>query len=235
MTPETVGVSVALGVELGPLMDVALHDEVCLRASALMMPAHRDHYLLFGSGWNGVGVRLKAAGLHADEFQRLFSSEPASSTEEKFEQDARFFDCIANATAAAENAVFAAYLLSVFPTVPHPMDKALKQPRDQMVEQVSRGVATGILGQFLKDSFSAPEAAKLYELRDYLLHRGRPSRNHFVGGDFDGKATIARNLKAHSSQWQNDLVFDSNALNTVLRWLTLHCGGVARLMLRVMP
>lgn len=234
MTHAPRGVSVALGVDLGSLIDVALHDAVCLRSSALMMPSHRDHYLLFGSGWNGVAIRMKAAGRHAEEFKRLFSAEAASSTEERFEQDARFFDCIANATAAAENAVFAAYLLSVFPMVPQPMEKALKQPRDQMVEQVSKGGATGALGRFLRNSFIAPEAARLYEVRDYLLHRGRPPRTHFLGGEFHGKATIARNLKAHSSQWQNDLVLDSDTLNTVLRWLTQHCEGAAKLMLQVM-
>lgn len=229
------GISAALAVDLGPLVDVTVHDAVTMRSSKLMMPDHRDHYLLFGAAWNGVGVRLKSTALHAAHYGTLFDGGTALPAETHFEQDAALFDTVANATAAAENVLFAAYLLSVFPSVPRPFNKALKQRQDQMVERVLGASRTQRLGEFLRDSFDKKGAHLLYELRDFLLHRGRLSRNHFVGGPFSGKMTVARNAKSHSSEWENDLVFGETLLDEPLDWLKEHCDGAGRQMCDAMP
>ncbi|MBU1357896.1 MAG: hypothetical protein KKC79_08340 [Gammaproteobacteria bacterium] len=206
-----------------------------MRSSKLMMPDHRDHYLLFGSSWNGAGVRLKSTARHASDFRMLFDGGTDVPSDTHFEQDATLFDTVANATAAAENVLFAAYLLAVFPSVPSPFRKALKQPRDQMIERVLGASRTHRLGEFLGDSFDKKAASMLYELRDFLLHRGRLSRNHFVGGPFSGKMTVARNAKSHSSEWENDLVFGETLLDEPLDWLKEHCDGAGRLMCNAMP
>lgn len=228
------GLSAALAVTLGPLIDVTLHDAVTMRAAKLIAEKHRDHYLMFGSAWNGVGTRLKAAAIHGAAYRLLFEQEPASPHDVRFEQDMRLFDGIANAAAAAENALLASYLLAVFPAVPEPADRALRQSRADFCKRVTEVERTEALGMALTASFEEEAARAMYELRDFLLHRGRHSRNHWIGGEFDGLITIASNPKAHASAWQNDLVINRDSLDSALDWASRHCSSAAQLLAAAM-
>ena len=224
----------ALLISLGPLGDVSLHNAVTKRSAALIAEKHRDHYLMFGAAWNGVATRLKAAGIHGAAYRLLFEAEPAAPFDVRFEQDMRLFDAIANAAAAAENALYASYLLAVFPSVPAPTSASLMQPRRVMLDHITRAQRTADLGAALRASFQEASSREMYELRDFLLHRGKPSRNHWVGGEFSGKITIARNIKSHAEEWQNDLILDRESLDVSLDWVSRHCATTARLLAAAM-
>ena len=176
-----------------------------------------EHAVASSEGWAGVGYRARAASEHRKAFRPLFELEPASTMQKRYLQDKHFFGFVSNAAAAAENLVYSVYVLALGINGEVLTDKSLKASRSVMLTKIRAVNRLHGLGDSLQGSFDG--SIPLFEMRDTLLHRGRPPRNHFVGGPFHGKMTVAANPKASPTEWANTEVFDGLSCDAPAQWL----------------
>ena len=207
----------ALGIPLGRFIDVESFDGIC-KLGWERLP-NRGHRELFGMGWNGVGKGARAAELHADAYDRLFSNEPAASAEERFRQDDELFGFVTNAMAASEALVFSSFILARAYDNKPLKEADLKTLLGGMLEDINAVPQTEVLGGFLGSARADDHGRSLIEFRDVLLHRGRPSRHHWVGGRHHGRITVASNPKGIPSSWQPDTYLESGGLGSWGDWL----------------
>jgi hypothetical protein len=212
--------SKGLGVHLGPLIAVERYDRVA-EAIWRRFPAPAQgasEYAVAASiGWTGLGYRARGAGEHKEAFSQLFQLEPAAPQEQRYQQDSHFFGFVTNAAAAAESLVFAVHALALGIGGQELTEQLLKRQRGEMVRTIQAVKQLEGLGRSLQ--LSLDMALPLFEMRDVLLHRGRLPRNHFVGGEFDSKMTLASNPKAVPEEWEDTFVFGAESCDANAAWL----------------
>jgi hypothetical protein len=225
-----------LGASLGPLVETAAYDTVLLRAEGVLPdPVHRKP---FSTGWTGLGYRAFGAAEHIAAFRGLFGNEPAASPEERRQQDGHFFGFVTNASAAAENLLYAAHVLAWgFENQP-PTEAALRAQRNQILPKLEGTPATAALGRGLRAKLDEDVATELFAMRDFVVHRGRLARHHTVQlglGNDKGRVTIARNPKDLPSAWVNDFDFTAAAMDPWEAWLRDFIALGHKLLLEALP
>jgi len=212
--------SAVLGVWLGALVDSAEFDRTAkaIWAAFEHLPNPPAEYaVLASSAWNNVGYRTRSASEHRDIFCGLFGSEPAASHEERYEQSNHFFGFVTNAVAAAESLTFAAYVTYLGKTRKVLTDADLKAPRGKQLVTIRSDTSFTPLGDLLEDRLK--DVGSWWEMRDVLMHRGAPPRNHYVGGPKHLKSTLATNPKAVPGKWENDFEFNARSCDDFASWL----------------
>jgi hypothetical protein len=101
----------------------------------------------------------------------------------------------------------------------------LRRSQADIIAEVQTVGELRSLGDFLNDAFKSGAADALFDMRDTLLHRGRPPRNYFVGGRFHGKMTLASNPKATPGGWVNDFVYGAASCDEWASWLERLLAG----------
>ena len=229
--------SKSLGVCLGPFIPIEPYDKVAAAIWARfpsMSSNASPHAVAASVGWTGLGYRARSASEHKTAFSSLFDLEPAATPEQRYQQDNHFFGFVTNIAAAAESLVFSVHAVALGIDGQELTDQLLKRQRGAMVSAVCRVDQLKDLGSSLQKSLDL--ATSLFDMRDMLLHRGRPPRNHFVGGEYDGKITLATNPKASPEKWTNRFVFDAGSCEPDARWLnTLICDSIASLERILLP
>ena len=219
-------VSTTLCIPLGRYIPLPEYDELNKMAWSAHLSATDAR--AFGQGWLGMAQRALGASKHYDAFAVAIKNGTNASHLESYEQDEHFFGFVTNATAAAENLIYAALALSYGLKGATPTAKELRVNRDDALKAVIRSSVLAEFGLQLEKQVDDEIARTLFEMRDVVLHRGRPPRNQYVGGPYSGKATVASNPKAPSEEWDNDFVFDVSCLDAWADWLrrTIDIGMV---------
>lgn len=212
--------STSLGVHLGPLIPVERYDRV---AAAIWRrfpePAQgaSEYAVMASIGWTSLGYRARGASEHKESFSQLFRLERVATPEQHYQQDSHFFGFLTNTAAATESLVFAVHVLALGIEGQKLTDELLKPRREKMFEAIKTVKQLEELAELLR--LSLGRAKPLFDMRDVLLHRGRPSRNSFVGGPYDGKTTLANNPKAVPEKWENEFVFGAESCDSYAAWL----------------
>jgi hypothetical protein len=207
----------ALGIDLGDFIDVASFDRVSVQAwTALPDQGHRQ---AFSVGWNGMAYRALGASLSVAPFRQLFADEPAAHALVRYQQDDFLFRFVTSASAAVDNAVYAAHVAALGFGGDAVSTTKLSDKRASMMKRISDVPQTARLADVIEAELDSPAWKSLALSRDVMLHRGRMPRNHFAGGNFDGQMTIAQNPKASPPDWQNTVVFDAKRLDSWVEWL----------------
>lgn len=212
--------SAVLGVQLGALIETAVFDRAAKAIwTAFEHVAQRpsEHAVLASSAWNNVGYRTRSASEHRDAFSRLFGSEPAASHEQRYEQNHHFFGFVTNAVAAAESLTFAVYVVLLGKSGVALADGNLRATRAKQLQAIRAEASFSELGDLLEDQLK--QVGSWWEMRDVLMHRGSPTRNHYVGGAKHMKSTLASNPKAVPEQWENDFVSNARSCDDFADWL----------------
>jgi len=211
--------STGLGVPLGPWIPIGRYDRLreAIRNRLPAPPGHFEHAVAASVGWSGLGYRARSASEHKEAFSQLFQVEPAASHEQRYQQDSHFFGFIVNATAAAESLVYAIHAVALGVDGVPLTDGLLKRTRHEMINAIQAVPQFEVLGRCLKALMKV--AVPLFEMRDTVLHRGRLPRNHFVGGEYHGKMTLARNPKSAPEKWENNFVFGIDSCDAYAAWL----------------
>jgi hypothetical protein len=220
-------ISLTLGVPLGSLIDVARFDRV-YNNSCVTLPDD-DHKQLFASGWFGLGYRARAADERATAFAAAFPQ--LASSEDHCAQEVTLFDFVLNACAAAENIVFASFISARAIAPVQFKDKDLKTYKGDMVAAVRAEPRTALLGNLLSTHLGGAVGLQLTELRDFLVHRGRPPRWLTISlgapTPLDG-LTLPSNPKAIPKDWLNDFKLNAGTLAPYLAWLAALIDGATR-------
>lgn len=226
-------ISSTLGVPLGALIDVGRFDLV-YRLSCTALPDY-DHQQLFASGWFGLGYRARTADERSIEFAAAFP--PGQSAETHYTQEFTLFDFVLNACAAAENIVFASFIAARATEPGQLNDGDLRAHKRAMVAAIKAAPRTEFLGDFLSNSLADDVGLRLTELRDFLVHRGRPPRWLTISlgapGPLDG-LTLPRNPKAIPKAWLNDFKLNAETLLPYLSWLAALIDGATTQLLAIL-
>ncbi|WP_431273653.1 hypothetical protein ACQ858_15960 [Variovorax ureilyticus] len=216
-----VNYSEQLGIELGPLIDAALAERVSAEARRALS-GNQHAVQLFYAGLLGTLYRAKDAAQHLEVFKSAWATEPRATPQERATQEEVLFGAVTAAASAVENQVFAGFVL-VQSTLQGGFSKGeLKASRERMVRAIEAEARTADLGRFLRSSFADADCAALYELRDFLVHRGKLPRNHWVGGPHHGTVTIARNVKDDPAVWLTNLAMNDAMLDKPVAWAERH-------------
>lgn len=211
-----------LGVSLGRLVDVAAYDAVALSIWAAFpheTGSPPEHAMQASSAWNNVGYRARAASEHRAAFAELFELEPAAPHETRYSQNTHFFGFVTNAVACAESLIHAAYMIHLGMTHVALTDKHLRTTPEIALKALAADARFGSLVERLTHHRQRPVAQLLSDMRDTLMHRSSPVRNHFVGGAKHGKSMLARNPKSTPASWVNEFEFNAQACDNFESWL----------------
>jgi hypothetical protein len=219
--------SSSIGIALGRFVDVELYDAI--GAFATKLPT-TDHQKAFGSAWNGLGYRARAAADYADAFRTHWAAEPASSAEARFEQEKAFYGFVTNACAAIESLVFAAYIVALGRAGKTPTSDDLDVGFYEMVACLKQDEVMRPLGKHFERLGKEPHAKSLGDPRDVLLHRGVLLRSHWVGGPRHGTVTVAANPKAVPGEWKPNFVLGPEAVDAWSDWLGRYVLGALPLL-----
>jgi len=224
-------VSALLGVQLGALIEIAVFDKA---GKAIWAAFERgaqspaEHAVVASWAWNNVGYRARAAGEHREVFSGLFGDEPAASPERRYQQSNHFFGFATNAVAAAESLTFAVYVVQLGKRDIPLTERNLKVTRADQIKAIKSSPLFLALGEMLEERLA--KVGDWWQMRDVLMHRGQPARNHYVGGPKHSKSMLARNPKATPDKWNNEFEFNAKSCDDFSHWLSELIGEAAPLL-----
>ncbi|MCJ7654598.1 MAG: hypothetical protein MUO97_04735, partial [Dehalococcoidia bacterium] len=71
----------------------------------------------------------------------------------------------------------------------------------------------------MEECVNDPMCTDMKYIRDVLSHRGMLPRKFYRGGERNGMATMPKNIKDPSDQWQFDLPLDEKTTVSRRQWL----------------
>ena len=208
------GFSPDLGFDL-PLLDGDVYDRVNQGGTRLRSVQLRGQF------WSSIRA-IAARSLAAEEANRAFAAihvMAKGDLREAFRQEAHFFAVITNLTAAAEALMLASYVVKRGYERDALTTQELRRGIAYMREQVQRARATQPLGDVLVNRTDPDEcqtSKSLFDLRDFILHRGQLPRNFNLS---DAQVTIPSNPKDSADLWMHQLEYGPKTLEPFLYWL----------------
>lgn len=211
----------AVGIMGPPGFNAAAYDAVHRQVSNLNLGATNEWYL-YGSGWNAVVYRYRAALEHEERFTSLVSVSASPRPEDRYAQENALFGFIVSAASAIEAFCFAVNFLGGFAKQP-----AFAVSRSKDLQFVPNEVANRLEAAFpgepltvkVREVLSSPEYARINDFRRVLFHRGTPPRLYNVGDPTKPAAATPINPRDLPSDWRYAFGVDAQMVRPLRDWL----------------
>jgi hypothetical protein len=183
---------------------------------------HRSQLMWFSLGWNGLAYRYRALVDYDEEFTISVKISKSPPPEELYKQEKALFGFFVNALSTIECFFYSAHCMA---SILNPGAFPISRSKD--LRFYAENVATRFNTNFPGDCLSVemglcldePTYKEMKDMRDVIAHRGGPPRKFYVGGDRNGMATMPKNIKDPSDQWQFDLPVDEKTTVSRRQWL----------------
>lgn len=185
----------------------------------------------FGLGWDGLAYRYQALVDYDDEFTTSVKISNAPPPEERYKQSKVLFGFFVNALSTIECFFYSAHCMAsilnpgAFPIL---RSKDLRFRLEEVKTKFNTNFPGDCLSIKMRLCLDEPTYKEMKDMRDVLAHRGMPPRAFYVGGDRNGMATMPKNFRDPSDQWQFDLPVDEQTTASHRKWL---CDALKELII----
>jgi hypothetical protein len=212
----------SLGLLMPPGFPTGAHGKVhsCL---VKYKDTHPAQWMSFGLGWNGVAYRYRAMAEYDEQFTTsIKNSGNSPPSEERYKQDNTLFGFFVCAVSTIACFFYSTYWMGVI-LEPNgfPSDsKNLKYLSPGTIrDKFNANFHGDALTRQMEECVNDPMYTDMKYIRDVLSHRGMLPRKFYRGGERNGMATMPKNIKDPSDQWQFDLPMDEKTTVSRRQWL----------------
>lgn len=211
----------AVGIASPPGFNAAAYDAVHLQVSSLNRgPTNEWH--LYGSAWNAVVYRYRAALEHEERFTSLISVSASPQAEERYAQEQALFSFIVSAASAVEAFCFAVNFLGGFagdPAFAVRKSKDLRFAPNDVALKLQAAFPGEPLTVIVRTVLDSPEYNRINDFRRVLFHRGTPPRRFNVGNPTTPYAATPANPHDLPTDWKYAFTVDASMIRPLRDWL----------------
>lgn len=210
-----------VGITSPPGFNAAAYEAVHQQVSNLNMGPTNELYL-YGSGWNAVVYRYRAALEHEERFTSLISVSASPVPEDRYAQEQALFGFIVSAASAVEAFCFAVNFLGGFagePAFAVSKSKDLLFVPNVVAERLVAVFPGESLTVMVRDVLISPEYERINDFRRVLFHRGTPPRRFNVGDSTRPFAATPANPGDLPSDWKYAFTVDATMIRPLRDWL----------------
>jgi hypothetical protein len=182
-----------------------------------------DIWYGFATAWKAVACRMRAALDHESAFAVSVAASTAPPPEQRYRQDHDLFGFMVSAVSAIECFYFAAYRIEALlkPTAfPPSKPSSLKFDAGEVTRRFGVTFPGESLTGTMRAILEGAEYKQVTALRNFLAHRGTPTRFHSFGtSGQDIPSAIPGNLADLASNWRYDLQLSPRCLDPYRVWL----------------